>query len=60
MPFKSQAQRSFMYAKHPAIAKRWSKEFPNQGKLPKHAKASKAKAKSDMKKIAAGLRVVTK
>ncbi len=59
MPFKSQAQRSFMYAKHPAIAKRWSKEFPNQGKLPKYAKAKKT-AKSDMKKIAAGLRVVTK
>jgi hypothetical protein len=34
MPFKSQAQRAFMYAKHPAIAKRWSAEYPNQGKLP--------------------------
>lgn len=27
-----------MYANHPKIAKRWSKEFPNQGKLPKHLK----------------------
>lgn len=35
MPFKSEAQRRFMYAKHPKIAKRWSKEYPNQGKLPK-------------------------
>lgn len=26
MPFKSEKQRKFMYAKHPAIAKRWSKE----------------------------------
>ena len=43
-----------MYTHHPDIAKRWSKEYPNQGKLPKH---SKAKAKSDMKKIAKGLRV---
>ena len=37
MPFKSDAQRRFMYAKHPEIAKRWSKEYPNQGKLPEHA-----------------------
>lgn len=34
MPFKSQAQRRFMYSQHPEIAKRWSKEYPNQGKLP--------------------------
>ena len=34
MPFKSVAQRRFMYAKHPEIAKKWSKEYPNQGKLP--------------------------
>ena len=33
-PFESEAQRRFMYAKHPAIAKRWSKEYPNQDKLP--------------------------
>ena len=26
MPFKSEAQRRFMYAKHPEIAKRWTKE----------------------------------
>lgn len=37
MPFRSQAQRSFMYARHPAIAKRWSAEYPNQGPLPQHA-----------------------
>lgn len=36
MPFKSEAQRRFMYANHPDIAARWSKEYPNQGKLPKH------------------------
>jgi hypothetical protein len=35
MPFKSQAQRGFMYAKHPEIAKRWEKETP-EGKLPEH------------------------
>ena len=26
MPFKSEAQRKYMYAKHPEIAKRWQKE----------------------------------
>jgi len=31
MPFVSENQRKFMYARHPDIAKRWSKE---QGKLP--------------------------
>ena len=34
MPFQSQAQRRFMYAEHPDIAKRWSREYPNQGPLP--------------------------
>ena len=32
-PFRSEAQRRFMYAKHPEIAKRWQKETP-AGKLP--------------------------
>lgn len=26
MPFKSEGQRRFMWAKHPEIARRWSKE----------------------------------
>lgn len=26
MPFRSEQQRKFMYAKHPEIAKRWSQE----------------------------------
>lgn len=26
MPFKSKAQARFMFAKHPGIAKRWTKE----------------------------------
>ena len=28
MPFKSEAQRRFMHAKHPTIAKRWEREYP--------------------------------
>lgn len=35
MPFKSQAQRGWMYANHPDMAKRWEKHTP-KGKLPKH------------------------
>jgi hypothetical protein len=33
VPFKSQAQRRFMYSQHPKIAQRWEKETP-KGKLP--------------------------
>jgi hypothetical protein len=33
MPFRSQAQRRFMYAKHPKIAKRWAKKTGGR-KLP--------------------------
>jgi hypothetical protein len=32
MPFASQAQRRYMYARHPEIAKRWRKESgPQRG-----------------------------
>ena len=34
MPFRSQAQRKWMYANKPAMAKRWEKETPKK-KLPK-------------------------
>lgn len=36
MPFKSDAQRAFMYSQHPDIAKRWRKESGPQLDLPKH------------------------
>src|SRR5271157_3990248 len=35
MPFKSQAQRAFMYSQHPAIAKRWEAITPKDHGLPK-------------------------
>ena len=47
MPFKSSKQRSFMYAKHPEIAKRWSKEYGSKprksliGDMPKRKKGKK-------------------
>lgn len=40
MPFASQAQRRYMYLKHPEIAKRWEKETPEKPKLPQHVEAA--------------------
>jgi len=52
MPFKSKAQRAFMYAQHPEIAKRWSKEYPNQKGLPEHAAAAGAAKRQQLKRRA--------
>lgn len=38
MPFKSQAQRRFMYANYPKIAKRWSKHTSKNADLPEYVK----------------------
>jgi hypothetical protein len=38
MPFKSQAQRAFMYAKHPKMAEEFESKTPEGKKLPKHVK----------------------
>lgn len=51
MPFKSQAQRRFMYAKHPKIAKRWSKEYPNQANLPEKVKGKKRSGSKEIKDV---------
>lgn len=45
MPFKSKAQQGFMFAKHPAIAKRWAKEYGVPKNLPEHATMALAKGK---------------
>ena len=42
MPFKSNAQRKWMYANEPGIAKKWSKHTPKGTKLPEHVKQKKA------------------
>ena len=34
MPFRSKAQRRFLFAKEPKVAKRWAKETPKGKKLP--------------------------
>lgn len=35
MPMKSQAQRRYLWAKHPDVAKKFEKETPKGKKLPK-------------------------
>lgn len=42
MPFKSQAQREWMYANHPEMAKRWEKDTP-KGKLQQKVKKKRKK-----------------
>ena len=36
MPFKSEAQRRWMYSNYPKMAKRWSKHTPKNKELPEH------------------------
>ena len=48
MPFKSQAQRKWMYANDPAMAKRWEDDTPKGKSLPKKKK-KKATAKRKKK-----------
>ena len=49
MPFKSQKQRAWMYKNKPKMAKKWEKETPKGGKLPKKVKR-KAKKKAMKRK----------
>lgn len=42
MPFKSEAQRKYLYSKKPKIAKEFASKTP-KGKLPKRAKKKKGK-----------------
>jgi len=44
MPFKSNAQRKFLFANHPDVAKEFAKATPKGAKLPEHVK-SKPKPK---------------
>jgi hypothetical protein len=50
MPFKSQAQRAWMYSNKPEMAKQWEADTP-KGKLPPHVSImSKALANARKKK----------
>jgi hypothetical protein len=46
MLFKSQAQRAFMYANHPGLAKEFSAATPKGAKLPEYVPGSKAAGKA--------------
>jgi hypothetical protein len=46
MPFKSQAQRAYLYANHPDIAKEFEAETPPGVALPGHARKAKTRAVS--------------
>lgn len=41
MPFKSEAQKKWMYANKPEMAKRWQAETPVKKKLPAKVKPKK-------------------
>lgn len=42
MPFRSEAQRKWMFATHPEMAKRWAAETPKVKRLPVKVKKRKA------------------
>lgn len=44
MPFKSQAQRGYMYVHHPKIAKEFESATPKGKKLPYHVKPKNSAA----------------
>ncbi len=46
MPFRSTAQRQWMYATHPAMAARWSVETPKGRGLPPHVRRALAVLKT--------------
>jgi hypothetical protein len=51
MPFRSQAQRGYMYANHPEIAKRWEDTYGSGKNLPKYAKGQAPKIKRKRRKV---------
>jgi hypothetical protein len=55
MPFRSEAQRRYLYATNPKMAKRWSKETPENAKLPERVK-KKRRASSLMTALEEGAR----
>lgn len=40
MPFKSEAQRRYLYKFHPKMAKKWEKHTPKGKKLPERVKST--------------------
>src|SRR5438874_1811929 len=44
MPFASEAQRKWMHANHPEMAKEWEEHTPSDASLPEHVKQGAAEA----------------
>lgn len=51
MPFKSEKQRRFLYAKHPEIAKRWSEEEGDVAHPPPEKRVRKEAIGRRMKRV---------
>lgn len=54
MPFRSDAQRKWMHATHPAMAKRWDKETPKGADLPEHVKKRRKMQHDHMNRVLRG------
>lgn len=39
MPFRSEAQRRFLFAKHPDVAEKWAHEYGTPSDLPEHVES---------------------
>jgi hypothetical protein len=48
MPFKSEAQRRYLYETDPKMAKRWEKETPRNAKLPERATKKRRRRNSSI------------
>lgn len=44
MPFKSEAQRRYLYSQEPTIARRWEAETPKTANLPERVRRKKKKS----------------
>lgn len=49
MPFKSKAQRAYLYSQKPEIAEEFQAHTPKGAKLPKRVKKKKTKKKGNSK-----------
>jgi hypothetical protein len=45
MPFRSEAQKRWMFANNPNMAEQWAKDTPAGAKLPERAKPAKKSSK---------------
>lgn len=59
MPFRSEAQRRYLWANHPEIASRWSKEFGSKVAIPPQFLKNKGKPdpRAEAKKKAAAAKL---